>query len=244
MTLASAIITDAYRETNIIPMAGSPSSAQTTEALTRLNAIILTTLGYEVNDQLRELNVGGDYDQSEYLSPYVPDNVRLVLNLTAARTVTLSPKPYDGQRFAILDTSGNLATYNLTIDGNGRNIEGSSTLTVSTSSTAKQWMYRADTGNWVVIEALDSSDEMPFPVEFDDYFVLMLAYRINPRYGQELTTESGDRLRNMRSRIRARYGRKDVVVRPPDGLVNPRDPYYQGWNDQSAFDDGALFPWM
>lgn len=242
MTLVSSIITDAYRETNLTPMAGSPSSAQTTEGLARLNNIILTSLGYEANDQLRELNVGGDYDQSEYLSSWAPDNVRLVLNLSTATTVTLSPKPYDGQRFAIVDVAGNLATYNLTIDANGRNIEGGSTVVISTNSTSKQWMYRADTGNWVVIASLASSDEMPFPSEFDDYFILMLAYRINPRYGQELTTESADRLRSMRSRLRARYGRKDVVAVPPAGLANPRDPYYYFWYDDDFERGNPLWP--
>ena len=40
MTIASVIITDAYRESNLIPVGQSETTAEQTEALRRLNRII------------------------------------------------------------------------------------------------------------------------------------------------------------------------------------------------------------
>lgn len=241
MTLASSIITDAYRETNLTPMAGAPSTTQVTEGLARLNNIILSSLGYEINDELRDLNYGGDYDQSNYVSTWVPDNTRIVFNLTVAATVTLSPQPYDGQRFAIVDASGNFATYNLTIDANGRSIEAADTVTISTNDTVKQWMYRADTGNWVVLTSLLSSEELPFPEEFDDYFILMLALRLSPRYGQSLRPESVTRLTKMASKLRSRYRRKDYDLITDPGLLGPEQTYWTTGLD--AFNRGRPWSW-
>jgi hypothetical protein len=240
MTLVSSIITDAYRETNIIPMAGSPSTAQSTEALGRLNNLIQSVMGFEVGEDLTDLNYGGDYDQSTLIRDWVPDDARLVLNLTAAVTLQLDPTPYEGQRVAVVDAGSNLATYNLILDGNGRNIEGAATLTLNTDDTTKHWMYRADTGNWVLIETLETTDQMPFPAEFDDFFITMLAMRINPRYGQSLAPETMERLRNTRSKIRARYSKRryDVVTDP--GLV--RREYY-GF-DSNLFSSGRVWPWL
>jgi hypothetical protein len=239
MTLLSSIITDAYRETNLIPMGASPNTNQTTEALNRLNPLILSTVGYEAGDELQDLNYGGEYDQSTVINDWIPDNTRLVLNLESAVTLYLDPEPYEGQLIGIVDAGSNLATYNLTLNGNGRNIEGASTLVLNTDDTASRWMYRADTGNWVKIETLEDTDEMPFPSEFDDYFVLMLAMRLNPRYGQNMAAESVERLRSMRVRLRARYRRKTFDILTDPGLVR-RDCY--GFD--ASFETGRHWPWL
>lgn len=222
MTLVSTILADAYRETNLIPLGGTPNTNQTTEALRRLNSIVLSTIGYEAGDDLVELNYGGDYDQSSLIVDYLPDNVRLIFNLDAAATLYLDPNPYDGQRLAFVDAGGNLNTYNVTLDGNGRKIAGAATAVLNTDSDSRQWMYRADTGNWVVLTTLVAGDEMPFPSEFDDFFVISLAGRINPQYGQNLAPESVERYRSIRSRLRARYGRRGYRAEVDDGLLHRR----------------------
>lgn len=233
MTLASEIIQKAYRKTNLIPLGATPNAEQISEALDILSALILFTIGNEAGDELLDVNYGGDFDQSDVVSEWVPDNTRLLLNLDASVEIDLDPCPYEGQRFAIVDVSGNLSTANLTINGNGRNIEGAASIVEITDSTAKQWMYRGDTANWVVIEGIASSDEMPFPEEFDQYFVLMLAAQVNPQYGQTLAMEHQDLLRNLRGRIRSRYRKTTYDVETDPGLVNRLDPYayyYGQWD--------------
>lgn len=242
MTLVSDIINRAYRETNVISIGASPTATETSEALSLLNSLILSTVGNEVADGLNDIIVGGTYDQSTYLSPSLPDNKRMVLNLSSATTVKLDPYPFEGQRAALVDVSGNLSTNNLTIDPNGRKIEDALTLTLNTDGIDRQWLYRADTGNWVRITSLTTSDEMPLPIEFDDYFSIMLAIRLNPRHGAEINQETVSALKRMRSQINGRY-RNPIQIRSdldPRGFLSSYYWYLYS-NDLSNFDSGRVW---
>lgn len=244
MTLVSDIIQQAYRETNMIPLGATPSAAQATEGLSKLNTIVLSAVGNEIAEPgFTEINIGGDFDQSDLVANYVPDNTRLVLNLEDGGIVVgLSPNPYEGQRVAIADVSGNLATYNVVIDGNGRNIEGSAELTLDEDGLSRHWMYRADTGNWVRINPLVSEDQMPFPEDFDDYFITMLALRLAPRYGQMLPQETLEILKRSRNQLRARYRNRRYVPLPDPGLLS-REEYAHLIEDEAFFDLGR-WPWQ
>lgn len=240
MTLASSIITDAYRESNLIPMGNAPNTNQTTEALGRLSSLILSTIGNEVGDSLDELNIGGNYDQSTVCSDAIPDNARLVLNLSSARTLNLDPYPFEGQRLSFVDVAGNLATYNLTLDGNGRKIEGGATIVLSTNSDTRQWMYRSDLGEWVKVTTLASSDALPFPIEFDDYFITMLAMRLNPRYGQALAAETVMTLKRSRNQLRARYHAWKQIRSDLDTRGFAGDKFQ---NTNNEFNSGRPYSW-
>lgn len=205
MALASDIVARAYRESNLIALSGTATTAEQAEALALLNSLILSTVGNEAGEELSDLNIGGQFDQSGYVSSGVPENARLILNLSGARSIDLHPTPYDGQRIAIADAGANLATNNLTLDGNGRRIETAASVTLNTNSLARQWMYRADTGNWVKITDLVAADTMPFPTEFDDYFIVRLAIRLNPRNSAQLAQESANALERAEGQLRARY---------------------------------------
>lgn len=243
MTLVSSIITDAYRENNLIPLISTPSAAQVTEALRRLNAILLSTVGNEAGDGLNEFNIEGSNSDESLVNDWIPDNARLMFNNTSAKAYDLDPYPKEGQRFAIVDVLGNLATYNVVISGNGRRIEDAATLTLSTNSLYRQWMYRSDIGNWVRIAAVEEDDEMPFPQEFDDYFITMLAIRLAPKYGQILPNETSQALARARRQLTARYSfsqqrESDLSGR---GLIADRQ-YFDGWNS-ADFDTGRIFRW-
>ena len=228
----STIITRAYRVSNIIPRVASTDTNQDDEALDILNPLILSAVGFEAGQELTDINIGGDYDQSDACTEYVPENVRMVLQLTAAETFKLHPSPYNGQRLAVADASGNLATYNLTLQGNGRQIEGSaSDLVLSTNSLNRQWMYDAASANWVKITALTTADSMPFPQDFDRYFINMLAMELNPSYGQSLSPESTAAMRRTEGILKARYRRpRDGQELPTLGLLGQRN----GGFDQST----------
>lgn len=227
MALVSDLIQQAYRETNLIPIGSAPTTAQLSEALVRLNSIILSAVGNEIAEPgFTEITIGGDYDQSDLVAEYVPDNTRLMLNLDAAALVGLQPSPYEGQRVSLVDLGANLSTYNFTIDANDRLIEGAETVTLSENSVSRQWMYRADTGNWVKISPLTLEDDMPFPQDFDDYFVVALALRLSPRYGQTLPPESLEILKRSRNQLRARYRNRHYLPQPDPGLLRPDEQYY------------------
>ena len=147
MTLVSSIIQKAFRETNLIPVGQSPTTNQQNEALDLLNSVVLSSVGNEIGDDFQDINIGGDFDQSTICSEFVPYGARLVLNLSANTELALDPIPFEGQRLSFIDAGNNLSTYSLTLDGNGRNIEGSTSLVLNTDGDSRQWLYRADIGN-------------------------------------------------------------------------------------------------
>jgi hypothetical protein len=215
LTLVSEIISDAYRESNLIATGASPTSAEQTEALRLLNRIISSFYGTEAGEELRPFAIGdnnitrpSDYPYDDYINDsqwVVPANTRLMLNLTSALTVYLHPEPEDGARFAFIDKSGNLATHNLTIVGNGKTIASANSVTVSTNSANQEYFYRADTGDWALVSPLEADDTFPFPDEFEDLFVIELAARINPRNGVVLDAQSGSFHSRLMGKFKTRY---------------------------------------
>lgn len=214
MTVVSALITQALRETNTIALTGSPSTAEFGECLDRLQSILDsvlgTTLGYimedwNVSSATSILKPSGIPVSAAGLAAFtVPPQARLQCYLTAATTLKLDPQPQDGQRFAVIDDAGNFPTYSLTISPNGRKINGLSALTLNTSGST-QYIYQSDTGNWVPITTLALTDNWPFPRTFDDYFIIMLAMRMNPRYGRALSDESKQRYTQIEEDFIDRY---------------------------------------
>ena len=175
MTTVSQIITDAFRQSNLIAVAASPTSDEQTEALRYLNRIVKSVFGMEAGENLVAFPLGDSgisrpsgypwWGSEEPSSDwFVPENTRLMLNLTAPLSIYLHPDPDDGARFAVEDVAGNLATYNVTVYGNGRLVDGSTSVTLSTNSTSDEWFYRADTATWSKYTSLDLVDTFPFPV--------------------------------------------------------------------------------
>jgi hypothetical protein len=243
MTLASSIIADAYRESNLIPMGNVPNANQITEALGRLNTLFASTIGNEAGDAFEDINIGGTYSDEWETTYFVPSNVRMVFNLSSSKTLCLHPRPFEGQRLSFVDAAGNLATYPVTIKGNGRKIEGATTLTLNTNSDTRQWFYRADLGSWVKITSLLSSDDIPFPSEFDDYFITMLALRLNPRYGQNIAPETGKALERARGQLRARYHAWKQISPDFDGTGLMNDPNYNLSPSSTDFNSGRPYRW-
>lgn len=215
MTQVSDLITDAYRESNLIALNSSPSPSEMTEGLNRLQAVINSTLGndvgYIMNDWKLE-NTSTIFNPSNIvLSPsqatayFVKPQSRLIAALSATTTIELDPMPQDGQRFAVVDVLNNFNTNNLTINGNGRRIDGGTSITLVGAGDRKEFFYRSDLGEWVEITTLLETDQMPFPEDFDDYFITKLAMRVNPRYGRPLTAETQARYLEQQQQIIDRY---------------------------------------
>lgn len=222
MTTVSSIISDAFRLTNLTAVGKSPTTDQQTEALRHLNRIVKSVFGYEVGEELVTLPIGRNnisqpsdwpgYNTTPDSNWIVPKNVRLQFNLAEPVQLYLHPAPDDGSRFSVVDASGNLATYNVTFNGNGSRIEGASTLVLNTNSITGDWFYRADQGNWVKLSPLLIDDTFPFPEEFDDFFIMLLAMRLNPSYGKALAPEAQELFNRSRSMFRARYAQYIPVM--------------------------------
>lgn len=214
MTLTSGIIQAAYRESNIIMAGASPTDTQTAEALARLNSIVSAALGHEIGRDIFDWPVGQEgvttldetyWSASEWAYP--PANVRLIAASADAQTIYFHPQPSDGARMTLIDPGARLAAAPITVDGNGRTIENAATQTVSVDNSNKVWLYRGDLGDWKLLSTLTAVDpeDFPFPIEFDDYFITMLAARVNPRYGRALSELTVMALESSLTKLRARY---------------------------------------
>jgi hypothetical protein len=250
MTTVSDIILDAYRESNLIPVSTTPTVAEQTEGLRLLNRIFLSAIGNKAGDRLQPFPFGRNnvafptsYDIDSYIYTsnwFVPLNKQLVLNLTEPKTIRLHPYPQDGSKFGVVDVSENLATFPLTIEGNGRNIDGSPTITLNTDGLKKNWFFKQDLGGWVEIpDTLAANDPWFFPKEFDDMFITLLAMRLNPRHGQNMSVESAQALKTAQSEFKARYGQERNVTSDP-GLYRLSYPANH-FNNFDTIDDTSTF---
>lgn len=239
MTTALGIITAAYRETNITAAGQVPTSAQQTEALQRLVNLISSAYGFEVGNQLIDWPVGNSDPASCIPSwtdddwKYLEANIRIVAVNDSAQTLLLPQNPRDGARIGIVDPQSRLAAHPITLSSETRSIEGATSVVLNTNGLTRLWFYRADLGAWLVLSELtDVDDDMPFPSEFDDYFITALAMRLNPRYGRSLAAESISRLERTLDKLRARY--RDRTPVPVDEGLLATTRGYGSWRGRNT----------
>lgn len=212
MTQVLDIITRSYRESNLFGISGSPTALQISEGLARLQTLIASTYGWDVGEDVTDLHVGyvgqvePDYDITQRMWTRPETNTRLVLNHDGPETIYFPRLPRHGSRMSVVDVYDALALYNITLDANGNTIEDVLQVVLSTNGLNRTWIYDASASNWQIMPTVTSeTDEMPFPIEFDDYFIIKLASRLNPAYGRSLSQESIMRLQDQQGQIEARY---------------------------------------
>lgn len=237
MTTALAIIRGALRESNLLALTGTLTTEQQDEALGKLNTLIAGVFGNKVGTKLFEFPVGtegvGDisanWSASDWQNP--PPNVRLMVTDESIQTINLPVWPDNGARVGLVDLKGTMATFPVTLHAGGKRIEGAEFLTVNLDNANLVWMYRSDLGDWVRITLLEAVDEMPFPIEFDDYFETALAMRLNPRYGRSIKQETANTLQDSLAKLRATY-RQTRKVRAPEAVLRMSDTGRRGWDDE------------
>lgn len=133
-TPVASIISDAYREANIVALGNSPTTNQQAEALARLNRYVKGVYGFELGEPLidwmipqpqRTAPVAANYPQAPYplstdasilpfplateadpyVYPYPPSNSRIVWGGSTI-TVWLPEQPENGARIQLVQGSG------------------------------------------------------------------------------------------------------------------------------------------
>lgn len=242
MTTAQGIITGAYRELNLIALGTTPTTPQLTEGLYRLNGFLRIIFGSKMGEllqdweapfQQRTAPVAANFPQNPYplnqdaqfmglpLSggsgtefwPYPPKNSRIVFGATQNTTVYFPEQPDDGSRMGLIAGALAGSGVTLTLDGNSRTIDGAKTQQVVTPlTTGQRWIYRADLGDWRPVASLLLTDEMPFPEDMDEYFVLSTARRIAPPNDKTMSAESMVMLKEAEVVFAARYKQSGTSV--------------------------------
>ncbi|MGH7486028.1 MAG: hypothetical protein ACREMY_10575, partial [bacterium] len=188
-------------------------------ALPRLNRYVRGVFGYEMGEMLYDWPVpaplrtapqAANYPQAPYpastdmnvlsfplatdaslsITPYPPKNSRLVWGGLADLKVYFPEQPDDGSRMGLTISSKADSTKVLTLDANGRLIEGAATAVQPTPVVGKEWLYRADLGDWKRVADMLIDDECPFPDTHDDLWICLLAVRLAPRYNKQISAET------------------------------------------------------
>lgn len=73
----------------------------------------------------------------------------LLINTTSAKTVNLPATPANGDVYNIKDMTGNAAANNITVSGNGKNIDGVASYIMNTNYSSSVFMYNGTT--WSVL---------------------------------------------------------------------------------------------
>lgn len=71
--------------------------------------------------------------------------------LTGTITVKAPPNPQDAQCFSVADVDADAGANHITVNGNGKNIDGSATATISTNSARQDYVY--DGAQWRAVKA-------------------------------------------------------------------------------------------
>jgi hypothetical protein len=213
MATARETINLAFRKLKVVGRGANPTSAETTDALDDLNAMMLDLWDGTGGFPFQNVRVDSAYEvSSETLS------AALLCVSTSALGITLPESPADGARLRVVDVAGNAATANITIDPNGMQIEGTTaSVVLATNGINRSWIFDAATGNWRRSEDLALEDDLPFPASFHYGWGLRLAKRMS-EYGQALSKED-DKLADECWRLmRARYVKPGLLR--PDGAIS------------------------
>lgn len=248
MTVVSDIVAAAYREGNITPVGQQPSAAELIEGLDVLNRFVKSVYGLVLGENLVDWAV--PYTQRtgtvDALPPYLPggdrpliipanqypaQNSRVVWD-GSAQTVYFPQKPQDGARMAFVKASGaanQAGPGNLTLDGNGRTIEGANTYVSTGSVASRAWLYRADLADWKPLVTLLASDVMPFPEELDDVWIVSTAIRLAPRFGKQTSPETLLTQKRMMATLKTRYTQEMPVDGGGTELTATDQSYGPSW---------------
>jgi hypothetical protein len=252
MTTLQSIIAQGYRELNLTAVGKAPSASQEAEGLLLLLNIIETTITGDSGEVMSDWPLGNfdrqDIDrlpfiERDFANPGI--NRRLIAVQDAAMTVYLPPRPSDGSLIAIVDPFLRLAAVPVTLEGNGRTIEGVSSIIANTNGLNRIWFYRADLGNWQRLTDLAINDEMPFPKKYDFYFSIMLAMRLAGRTGRRVSEVTAAAFSKLREQFVAQYLQSEVMSRNTD-LQNEfmsQQAYDRYWRpSQNGFERGDQWP--
>lgn len=144
-----------------------------------------------------------------------PQNTRIVFGGVTG-TVYFPAAPDDGAQMALVQGSGagdgGVPGAILTLNGNGRTIEGANTQTETDPVTEKRWLYRADIADWVALATLELADEMPFSEDVDDFWITRLCIRLCPEYGKSASPELANAYKVAKAQFLAKYKQSGVTT--------------------------------
>jgi hypothetical protein len=175
-------------------------------------------------------------DYSLNIYPYPPSNSRIVWDGNAV-TLYVPEQPRPGARIAVVQGSG--ARTNpapgqlLTLNGNGRLIETAvgvvaPSVVLTQPISPMSWFYRADIGVWKLIAPLTFTDEVPFPEDYDDFWICALSMRLAPRYTKQVSANTTAALTRLLGRMKAEFRQVSNTVYKAEEIPRGLESYASG----------------
>lgn len=219
MTTCLSIVTSALRVCRVIGAGQTPPAGDAADAMSALQRRIRHLAGYGAAYPYRQRVVSGSHTIHR-------DDMGADCVVTATATLTLPENPRPGARVRVRALPG----VTVTVARNGLLIAGAASDATVSAGAMAEWMFRDDLGSWNLISALSLSDEMPYPDEFDDAWIYILAAVIGPEYGSnhELSQTQIAHAQHGYTRLAAKY---------VPSLPAPIDPYLMGGPGPVSLED-------
>lgn len=242
----------AYRTQNLIPIGKNPTDAEITEALGFYQSMMASLVGNDIGQLLApweappspaSINPGrfpllpqntANQDRADpnvWKNP--PPNVNLIVNSGIGDPIYFPPTPPNGSRMALVNVGLDFAANPLTLSGNGRLIEGATTLVIDTAPTAPiLWFYRDDKADWVRVTDLELTSESPLPPQFDNFVRCLLFSNIASPNGKEVDGETAAIIKHGHKLLKTTYL-----------STNPGATFPGAWRMQTYQSYGTPFLW-
>lgn len=234
MATVNDLVRQAFRQENLKAVSQTISDAEMAEGVEIFNEIweniIGSTLGEKLNDwpvppsaavsQAREFPLLPRDESLPYDTyAYPQQNYNIVSNLGGAQTVYLKQNPSDGARMGLVNIGPSYAVNPLTINANGRLIEGASSLVLdSFTATPIRWFYRADLSEWVRITEFTGTEDSPLPKQFNRFWRCAVAIDLCPRYNKDPQAVTLAGYKDGMATILGRYAQDMPSAVDPDNL--------------------------
>ncbi len=148
---------------------------------------------------LYETYAGREYFETNMnVDPTLENDIRAMV-ATSGVTLTCPVTPVEGARFSVIPMG-----VTVTVAPNGRLLEGATSNVSVTSAT--EWIYRADTGNWVKMTELTGSTEIPFAGWMDGPLHILVGQHAAPAFEVDLSSRA-EAIKEGRGTIMTRIGR-------------------------------------
>lgn len=246
MASVSDLVKDAFRQENLKAIGQVPTDPEIAEGVAIFNQLWKSLLGSDLGEKLGDWPVPPsptspvnanfplqpmNMSLGSGTYPYPQQNYRLTTKLTQPQTVWLAQVPSDGARMALVNIGPGYDVQPLTIDANGRLIEGATQLVLNSATvTPLRWFYRADLSNWQRIVTLVATDESPLPDEFDAYWRCAIAIQLCPRYNKIPQDVTFMTAKDGLTTIVGRYQQDMPTANDPDNVWQmPYQGFGYGW---------------
>jgi hypothetical protein len=206
------VIERAFRIHGTLAAQASPTAADAAMGLTAFNALKRSWFGTLIGPRLGPISCSGTSGQAENGGEYqIPGG--------AAFTLTAPLNPKSGARFGVVDAGLAWTTYPLTVQPNGRLMNGAAVnTTIATAGQNTRWWFRGDTANWTPeadFASLTAAIEFPDPVIA--YMPYMLAVSIAAELGADVRQEVAFAAGEGRAVLARTYGRRGRAQ--PEGPI-------------------------